>query len=169
MHFYPTASNYHKWSTEYIPGISDQQLLVLYVAANYKLRRNRMGWWAVGYRGPDNYVPTHAPFVIKSLLKRGLLEGNSCGERAGLRSWYQASTQTPLLWISAKGRTLLGKIAIETGFVFDEVKYQLIEPGQKGETDGIDLGNCYSEPKPTAAYDRAISLLKEDEAESMWS
>jgi hypothetical protein len=136
MHFYPTASNYHKRSTEYIPGISDQQLLVLYVAANYKLRRNRTGWWAVGYEGSDKYAPTHAPFAIKSLLKRGLLEGNSCGERAGLRSWYQASTQTPLLWISAKGRTLL-------------VNYQLFEPGQKGETDGIDLGNCYGEPKPT--------------------
>ena len=40
----------NKWSTEYIQGISDQQLLVLYVAANYKLRRNRIGWWAVGYQ-----------------------------------------------------------------------------------------------------------------------
>ena len=123
MHFCPTASNYHKWSTEYIPGISDQQLLVLYVAANYKLRRNRMGWCAgPGYQGPDNYVPdrTHQ-FVIKSLLKRGLLEGNSCGERAGLRELVSSiNTKRLLLWISAKGRTLLGKIAIETGFVFDE-------------------------------------------------
>jgi hypothetical protein len=99
-----------------------------------------MWWWAVGYECPDQYVRTHSPCVIKSLLKRGLLEGNSRGEKAGLRSWYQASTQTPMLWISAKGRTLLDKIAIKTGLVFDED--QLIEPGQKEETDGTDLGNC---------------------------
>ena len=73
------------------------------------------------------------------------------------------------MWTSAKGRALLTKIGIETGLVFDEVKYQLIEPGRKEETDGIDLENCYSERKPTAAYDRAISLLNEDEAENIAS
>jgi hypothetical protein len=98
-----------------------------------------------------------------------VLEGNSSGEKAGLRSWYTASAETPLLWTSAKGRALLTKIGIETGLVFDEVKYQLIEPGRKEETDGIDLENCYSERKPTAAYDRAISLLNEDEAENIAS
>jgi hypothetical protein len=94
-----------------------------------------------------------------------LLEGNSSGEKAGLRSWYTASAGTPELWTSAKGRALLTKIGIETGIVFDEVKYQLIKPGRKEETDGIDLGNYYSEREPTAAYARAISLLNEDEAE----
>ena len=136
----PTASNYQKGSTEYITNILDQQLLVLHIAANYKLRRKKMGWWAVGYECPDQYARTHSPFVIKSLLKHGLLEGNSRGEKAGLRNWYQASTQTPMLWISAKGRTLLDEIAIKTGLVFDED--QLIELGQKEETDGTDLGNC---------------------------
>jgi hypothetical protein len=163
------AMNDQNESTDYIQGISDRQLLVLHVAANYKLRRTRIGWWAVGYACPGKYIGTYPPFVIKPLLKRGLLEGNSSGEKAGLRSWYTASAGTPLLWTSAKGRALLTKIGIETGLVFDEVKYQLIEPGRKEETDGIDLENCYSERKPTAAYDRAISLLNEDEAENIAS
>jgi hypothetical protein len=140
----------------------------LHAAANYKLRRSHIGWRAVDYEGPDNYVSTHSPFVIKSLLKRGLLEGNKRGEKVGLRRWYP-SAETPLLWTSAAGRALLTKIGIETGPVFDEVNDQLIEPGQKEEMDGIDLGNCYSERKPTAAYDRAISLLNEDEAENLSS
>jgi hypothetical protein len=54
-------------STEYIQGISEQQLLVLHVAANYKLRRTRIGWWAVGYACPGKYIGTHSPFVIKPL------------------------------------------------------------------------------------------------------
>jgi hypothetical protein len=33
-------------STAYIQGISDRQLLVLHVAANYRLGRSRIGWWA---------------------------------------------------------------------------------------------------------------------------
>jgi hypothetical protein len=138
-------------STEYIQGISDRQLLVLHVAANYKLRRTHMGWWAPGYACPGKYIGTYSPFVIKPLLKGGLLEGNSSGEKAGLRSWYTASVRTSLLWTSAKGRALLTKIRIETGLVFDDVNYQLIEIGRKEETDGIDLRNCYSEREPTAA------------------
>jgi hypothetical protein len=88
-------------STDYILGISDRQLLVLHVAANYKLRRTHMGWRAVGYACPGKYIGTYSPFAIKPLLKRGLLEGNSSGEKAGLRSWYTASAETtPLLWTS---------------------------------------------------------------------
>jgi hypothetical protein len=155
-------------STDYIQGISDRQLLVLHVAANYKLRRRRIGWCAVGYC-PDKFIGTYSPFVIKPLLKLGLLEGNSNGEKAGLRSWYTASAERPLLWTSAKGRALLTKIGIEAGLVFDEVNCQLIEPGRKEETDVIDLGKCYSERKPTAADDRAISLVSEDEAENISS
>jgi hypothetical protein len=156
-------------STDYIQGISDRQLLVLHVAANYKLRRTRIGWRAVGYACPGIYIGTYSPFAIKPLLKRGLLEGNSSGEKAGLRSWYTASAGTPELWTSAKGRALLTKIGIETGLEFDEVNYQLIERGRKEETDGIDLENCYSERETTAAYDSAIGLHNEDEAENISS
>jgi hypothetical protein len=163
------AMNDQNESTDYIQGISEQQLLDLHVAANYKLRRSHLGWRAVGYECPDKYPRIHSPFAIRSLLKRGLLEGNARGEKAGLRYWRHASTGNCLLWISAKGRTLLSKIAIETGLVFDEVNYQLIRPGEKVETDGIDLGNCYSERKPTAVYDRAIGLVNEDEAENISS
>ena len=42
-------------STDYIQGISEQQLLDLHVAANYKLRRSHLGWRAVGYECPDKY------------------------------------------------------------------------------------------------------------------
>jgi hypothetical protein len=62
-------------STEYIQGISDRQLLVLHVAANYKLRRTRIGWWAVGYACPGKYIGTYSPFVIKPLPKRWLARG----------------------------------------------------------------------------------------------
>jgi len=148
-----------------------EQLLILHVAANYKLRRSNTGWWPVGYKWHDMLVRTHQPFMIRSLLKRGLLEGNSRGEKVAMTGRYNTSTtkETPMLWTSAKGRTVLDKITIETGLVFEEVNYQLIEPGEKEETDGIDPGNCYSERKPTAAYDRAISLLNEDEAENISS
>jgi hypothetical protein len=93
-------------STDYIQGISDRQLLVLHVAANYKLRRTRIGWRAVGCACPGKYIGTYSPFAIKPLLKGGLLEGNSSGEKSGLRSWYTASAGTPELWTSAKGRVL---------------------------------------------------------------
>jgi hypothetical protein len=139
-------------SADYVQGISHRQLLVLHVAANYKLRRTHMGWWAVGYTCPSKYIGTYSPFVIKPLLKGGLLEGNSSGEKAGMRSWYTASARTALLWTSVKGRALLTKISIETGLVFDEVNYQLIEMGRKEETDGIGFENCYSELGPSAAF-----------------
>jgi hypothetical protein len=77
------ALNDQNESNDYIPGISDRQALVLHVAANYKLRRTHMGWWAVGYC-PDKYIGTYSPFVIRPLLKGGLLEGNSSGEKTGL-------------------------------------------------------------------------------------
>jgi hypothetical protein len=157
-------------SPECFLGRSDYQLLVLHVAARYKFRRrSRMGWSPVGYELPDKYVPTHLPSVIRSLLERGLLEGNKAGEKVGLQRRYKASTETPLVWISAKGKALLNKIGSETGLVLDEVNYQLVEPDRMEGMDGIDLGNCYSERKAISAYDRAISLLNEDEAENMSS
>ena len=54
--------------------------------------------------------------------------------------WEVGMKHQQRMWTGAKGRTLLDKITIETGLVFDKVNYQLIEPGQKEETDGIDLG-----------------------------
>jgi hypothetical protein len=146
-----------------------EQLLILHVAANYKLRGSHVDWFAVGYEWSNNFVRYHHNFVVRPLLRRGLLEGNSRGEKLAMTGRYQTSMEKPMLWISAKGRTLLDKITIETGLVFDEVNYQLIEPGQKVETDGIDLANCYDERKPTAAYDRAISLLNEGEAKCISS
>jgi hypothetical protein len=51
-----TGRYYQKESNEYPKSISNQQLLVLHVAANYKLRRSSMGWWAEGHVWPDSAV-----------------------------------------------------------------------------------------------------------------
>jgi hypothetical protein len=162
-----TGRYYQNESTEYPKSISYQQLLVLHVAANYQLRRSSMGWWADGATWPDHIVWVHSPSTIKSLLKRGLLEGNSRGEKVGMGDWNETSTnETPILSTSAKGRTLLDKITIETGLVFDKVNYQLIEAGHKEETDGIDLGYFDSEREAALAYDRAAILIYGDEAET---
>ena len=144
-----TARYYRRWSDLYQKGISYPELLILHVAANYKLRPSGSGWWADGCEWPDHFVRIHSPSMIKSLLKRRLLEGNK---------------ETPLLWTSAAGKALLVRIAIETGLVFDRVNYQLVEPRQKEETDGLELGYFSGEKEAALAVDRAAILLKGDDA-----
>jgi hypothetical protein len=159
-----TARYYKRWSDWYHRDISYPQLLVLHVAANYKLRPSGSGWWADGCKWPDNFVKTHSPSTIKSLLKRGLLVGNSRGERVAVGDLNKGSTkERPLLWTSAKGRALLDKITIETGLVFDKVNYQLVEPGQREETDGLELGHFDSEREADLGCDRAAILLEGDD------
>jgi len=68
------TSRYYQSDSDFPRSISWQQLLVLHVAANYNLRRGSSGWW------PDGYVwragsSGHSPATIKSLSKKGLLEG----------------------------------------------------------------------------------------------
>ena len=159
-----TARYYKRWSDWYHRDISYPHLLVLHVAANYKLRPSGSGWWADGCNWPDNFVKTHPPSTIKSLLKRDLLEGNSRGEKVAVGDLNKRSTkERPLLWSSAKGRALLDKITIETGLVFDKVNYQLVEPGQREETDGLELGHFDSEREADLACDRAAILLEGDD------
>jgi hypothetical protein len=81
-----TGRYYRADSGDFPRSLSRQQLLVLYVAANYNLRRSRMGWWADGHVFPDGVVKIHSPATIKSLLKLGFLEGNVGGEALGLGS-----------------------------------------------------------------------------------
>ena len=127
-----TGRYYQNDSDEFPRSISWQQLLVLFVAANYNLRRSSMGWWADGHVWPDGGVIIHSIATIKSLLKRGLLEGNSRGEKIALVGWDGISTMQspiPMLWTSAKGRKLLDKITEETGLAFDKQNYEIVEPG----------------------------------------
>ena len=67
----------------------------------------------------------HAPSTIKSLVRRGWLEGSSYAVNVAMGdeklSWEKAT-----LWISAKGKTLLEEIAIESGWVFDEANYDVV-------------------------------------------
>lgn len=145
-----TGRYYQKASSEYPKSISYQQLL----AFNYKLRRSGLGWWADGYVCPDGVMRRHSPATIKSLLKNGLLEGNS---RLALVGWDGISTTQspiPMLWTSAKGKKLLNKISEETGLAFDKTNYELIEPGTDEVADGIVLGQFASEREAALAYDQ---------------
>jgi hypothetical protein len=89
-----------------------------------------MGWWADGHVGGDGVARIHPPATVKSLLKKGLLEGNARGENIANGGWDGKSTMEPPIpkvWASAKGKKLLDKITGETGIVFDPENYQLVE------------------------------------------
>ena len=163
-----TGRYFQNDSREFPRSISWQQLIVLYVAANYKLRRSSMGWWADGHVWPQGVVRIHSPVTIKSLLKKGLLEGNAGGESLGLgRRDSIVEPPIPMLWTGAKGRKLLDKISEETGLFFDKENYELIEPEtEENEADGLVLGHFATEREAALAYDRAMILLYGHQAET---
>ena len=128
--------------------------------ANYELRCDGVGWWADGYNWPDDVVPVHSATIIKSLVKAGLLEGNSRGVKIALggrdgKSMMEAPI--PMLWTSEKGRTLLDKITIVAGLVFDNDNYRVVVPEPEEEMDGIDLGYLDS------ALEAALASFEEDQ------
>ena len=124
----------------------------------------------------------HAPSTIKSLLRRGWLEGNSYGVKVAIGDKCDTSTwKKAKLWISAKGKTLIEEIAIESGWVFDKDHYVLIKnrdeyrvvyrsmPPKEGEEkdgdkDSIELGTFDDWLKASLACDQAAILLCGDDA-----
>jgi hypothetical protein len=157
------TARYKRWSDWYDNNISYPQLLVLHVAATYKLRPSGSGWWADGCKWPDNFVRTHSPSTIEPLLKRGLLEGNSRGEKIGVKDWNKTlAKDTSLVWTSADGRAVLDYVTMITGLVFDKVNYQVVKRGQREETDGLELGYFASDREAELACDRAAILLEGD-------
>ncbi len=157
-----TGRYYQTDSDDFPRSISWQQLFVLHVAANYKLRRSSMGWWADGHVFADGVVRIHSPATVKSLLKKGLLEGNARGDGKSTME-----PPIPEVWASAKGQKLLDKICSETGIVFDRENYQLVEPGTHDEpADSVVLGHFDTKREAALAYDRAAVLIYGDEAET---
>jgi len=167
-----TGRYYQTVSDEFPRSISWQQLFVLHVAAKYQLRRSSAGWSADGHVWADGVVRIHSPATVKSLLKKGLLEGNARGENFALEGSDGKSTMEPpipQMWTSAKGKKLLDKITSETGIVFDRENYQLVEPGADDEpADGIglELGNFDTAREAALAHDRAVGLIYGDDAET---
>jgi hypothetical protein len=162
------TGGYYQNDTKDLPrSISWQQLFVLYVAANYNLRRSSSGWWADGNVFRDGVVRIHSPATIKSLLKLGLLEGNVGGEALGSgKPGRIVEPPIAMLWISAKGKQLLDKITNETGLAFDKQNYEIVEPGTDQAADAIELGHFATERETALAYDRAAILLYGDKAET---
>ena len=161
------SGRYYQSDSEFPRNISWQQLLVLHVAANYNLTRSSRGWWADGHVWPDGVVRIHSADTIKSLLKSGLLEGNSRGEKIASGGWDGISTTEhpiPMLWSSPKGKKLLEKINKETGLAFDKRNYELIAPGTDEAADGIALGHFATEREAALAHDRAAILIYGDDA-----
>jgi hypothetical protein len=120
----------------------------------------------------------HAPSTIKSLLRRGWLEGTSYGVKWALEHEYKISPEEKRkLWVSAKGKTLLEEIAIETGWVFDKDNYDLIrnraeyrsiqakgEEEMDVEKDSIDLGTFDHLWEAAGACEQAAILLYGEDA-----
>ncbi len=156
---YVTGRYYQKENNEYPNRISPQQLLALHAAANYKLRWRRMGWLADGYVWPGS-IGVHHPSTIRSLLKPGLLEGNARGKFLGMGAWDGRSTRGAMLWISAKGRSLLEKITDETGFVFDKKNYAVVDPRAE-HADRVIVGHAANELEKVAD-DTGLELVEDN-------
>jgi hypothetical protein len=174
MPFSNVTGRYSQTDLDEFPrSVSWQQLFVLHVAANYKLRRSSMGWWADRPAADLEWI-VHSPATVKSLLKKGLLEGNARGEKIALegldgKSIGEGEAAEPEMWTSARGKRLLDKITSETGIWFDQETYRLVGPGTHDKPeDGVvvALVDFDTEREAALAYDRAAVLIYGDDAET---
>jgi hypothetical protein len=156
-------------------GLSYPQLLALHVAATYMLRQFHCGTWLADVPCPPM---RHAPSTIKSLVKPGWLEGNSYAVNVAMGDEDLAGEKATL-WISAKGKTLIEEIAVESGWVFDEANYDLVRnrteyrfiqakgaEEKEVEKDIIELGTFDHEWEAIGACDQAAILLCGDDAQT---
>jgi hypothetical protein len=137
-------------SDEFPQSISRQQLFVLHVAANYQLLRSPLGWWCADRPRADLDWIEHSQLTVRSLLKKGLLEGNARGENIALEGWDGKSTMDPpipKLWTSAKGKKLLDKITSETWLVFDRENYLVKFGADASEFQYYDLKKYWRKAK----------------------
>src|ERR1700720_2225337 len=143
--------------------LSYPQLLALHVAANYKLRRSSMGWLAEGHHwGEREGVTNHSPATIKSLVKMGLLDGNTRGVKIALEGLDGKSTMKPPipeLWASERGRKVLEEFNEGSGLVFDREHYRLVDSELVNAVGGINLGSFETERDAALACDRAAILM----------
>ena len=175
MSFPKLVARYKLTEFENPKGLSHPQLLALNVAATYMLRQFHCGTWLADVPYPPM---RHQPSTIKSLVRRGWLEGDSYAVNVAMGdeklSWEKAT-----LWISAKGKTLLEEIAIKSGWVFDEANYDLVrnrdeyrsiqakgEEEMDAEKDAIDLGTFDCLSNAARACDQAAILLYGDDAQT---
>jgi len=145
--------------------MTPSRLLVLHVAAKYRLRHDEMGWLADGYNWGDRPTLVHSPATVESLVKAGYLKGNNRGEKVALRGQEGEPTPVPMLRTTDKGRALIAEMA-DAGlvFLFDDERYRVIVHAPAEEIDGIDIEQYFSGWEEIELGDGRVLILIDEES-----
>lgn len=123
--------------------LSQAQFYALHVAANYKLKRSSMGWWADGHPrwGVTEFVVIFSPATIKSLWRMGLLEGTPDSEILGTGKIDDVNEIG--LWANKKGLELLREIKRDTGIYFNRETHQLVYPEDDPTPNDLEVATFH--------------------------